>query len=52
MVSAPAGASVDKIFPTSGHVRTFPEAVVSRFAVPSILTESPEAKLQRLRQRE
>jgi transposase len=46
VAGAPAGASVDEIFPGSGHVRTFPAGAVSRPALP---TESPEAELGRLR---
>jgi transposase len=46
VAGAPAGASVEEIFPGSGHARTFPEAPVARPIVPP---ESPEAELRRLR---
>jgi transposase len=46
VAGAPAGASVDDIFPGSGRPREFPEAPLARPAVPP---ESPEAELRRLR---
>ena len=46
VAGAPAGASVDEIFPGSGHARTLPDAPVSR---PAGAPESPEAELRRLR---
>jgi transposase len=46
VAGAPAGTSVDEIFPGSGHVRTLPDAPV---ACPVIPAESSEAELRRLR---
>jgi len=46
VAGAPAGASVDEIFPGSGHVRTLSDAPASQPTAPS---ESPEAELRRLR---
>jgi transposase len=46
VAGAPAGASVDDIFPGSGRPREFPEAPLAR---PPALAESPEAEVRRLR---
>lgn len=46
VAGAPAGASVEEIFPGSGHARTLPDAPVLR---PAVGPESPEAELRRLR---
>jgi transposase len=46
VAGAPAGASVDEIFPGSGHARTLSDASAARAADP---TESPETELRRLR---
>jgi transposase-like protein len=46
VAGAPAGASVDEIFPGSGRPREFPEAPLARPAAPP---ESAEAELRRLR---
>lgn len=46
VAGAPAGASVDEIFPGSGRARTFRAAAVARPVAPP---ETPEAELRRLR---